>query len=266
MLDALAVFSRWWKRIITITALATVLAAVVSLLLPPRYVSVATALPASSFAADKAAIFNSNIQQLYSSLGTADDLDRIVGTARLDTIYIAAAKDLSLAKRWGFEKVEFYKAVQKLKRQSNISKSEWGELKIKVWDSDRNVAAQAANALLEKLQQLHQSLQNQSNRLVLHKLWEVYQQTRQQDTPIQHTPSTAAPAMQAERLKDYDRLLAEYNLMVAANPPVLLVVEAARPASQADNLEKLAYVLVTFFAALLFSLLLAVYSEGKKAS
>jgi hypothetical protein len=56
------------------------LAAVIAALLPRKYVSVVTALPTSSIASDKGAIFN-NIQQLYSALSTPDDLDCIFGTA-----------------------------------------------------------------------------------------------------------------------------------------------------------------------------------------
>src|SRR6476659_998256 len=101
MPDFIAVFSRWWKRIIAFTILATLVAVSIALVLPPKYLSVATALPASSFAADKSTVFNTNIQELYSALGTADDLDRIIGTAHLDTIYIATVYDLNLAVHYG---------------------------------------------------------------------------------------------------------------------------------------------------------------------
>src|SRR5215217_7660679 len=161
MPDFIAVFSRWWKQIAAITVLAIVVAVIVALLLPKKYMSVATALPASSFAADKSTIFNSNIQELYSALGTADDLDRIIGTARLDTIYIATVNELNLAAHYGLEKAHEAKAVHKLKNNTSVSKSEWGELKLKVWDKDRNYAAHIANILLQKLQSLHQNLNNQ---------------------------------------------------------------------------------------------------------
>lgn len=258
MPDIIAVFNRWWKWITAITVLSTIVAVVIVLLLPKRFVSIATALPASSFAADKSTIFNPNIQELYSALGTADDLDRIIGTARLDTIYIATVNELNLAAHYGLKKNNAKEhAVQKLKRHTVINKSEWGELKIKAWDSDRNYAARLANTLLQNLQNLHQSLRNQSNQLVLQKLKETYQLLQQTDTTAK---KTAQPAQSPV----YEKLLSEYSLMVAANPPVLLVVEAARPALYADNSEKWASVLVAFFAALIFSFLLALYTEGKK--
>lgn len=262
MPDVFAVFSRWWRWIATFTVVATLIAGVIVLLLPPKYVSIATALPASSFAADKGAIFNANIQQLYSSLGSPDDLDRIIGTARLDTIYITAVGALNLTAHYGCTgKNARAQAVQKLKRHTMVSKSEWGELKVKVWDSDRTVAAQAANALLKNLQQLHQELQNKSNQVVLQKLKEVYTTVQQKDTSLKNSMAAAAQRSQAQV---YETLLSEYSLMVATNPPVLLVVEGARPALHADTSQKWASVIATAFAALLFSLLLALYTEGKK--
>src|SRR6476620_4768446 len=261
MPDLLFVLRRWWKRIITLTVAATVLAAVVALLLPKKYVAIATALPASSFAADKATVFNTNIQELYSALGTADDVDRIIGTAQLDTIYIATVYDLNLAVHYGFaaDANGIERAVRKVKHHTSVTKSEWGELKIKAWDSDRNMAAQIANTLLQKLQGLHQALRNQSNQLVLQKLQEAYH-TIQYDTATRLNTKDS-PVNQRQV---YAQLLSEYNLMVATNPPALLVVESARPALYPDHSEKTASVILTFFAALLFSSLTALYVEAKK--
>lgn len=261
MPDVIVVLGRWGKWIATVTVAATLLAVVIAVLLPKKYLSVVTALPASSMATDKATVFNTNIQELYSSLGTADDLDRIIGTAHLDTIYIAVANELNLAAHYRSTKD---KAVQKLKRNTVVSKSEWGELKLKVWDGDRNMAAQVANALLKKLQELHQALQNRSNQMILQRLKETYSLALRQTDTTRAAMALPANAMQSGQLRDYEKLLSEYNLMVTTNPPVLLVVENARAARRADTAGKWIAVVVTFFAAFLFSSLLALYAEGKK--
>lgn len=265
MPDVFAVFSRRWKSIAAFTLVATVIASTIALVLPKKYVSTATALPASSFANDKSTIFNSNIQELYSTLGTADDLDRILGTARLDTIYIATVNTLQLASHYGLgsgpEALDA--AVSKLKKNTSILKSEWGELKVKVWDEDPNSAAQIANTLLQTLQHLHQNLSNQSNQLVLQKLKEAYT-IHPTDTTKKPVVATAMQSVGDPQAQVYERLMNEYSLMVATNPPVLLVVENARPAPYPDNTVKWAAVLVAFFAAALFSFLLALYAEAKK--
>jgi uncharacterized protein involved in exopolysaccharide biosynthesis len=152
--------------------------------------------------------------------------------------------------------------VQKLKRHSSVAKSEWGELKIKVWDEDRNRAAEIANALLQRLGALHQELQNRSNQLVLQTLKES-RSMAQKDTAANGARFTEG-VTRSGTMQEHENLVAEYSLMVAANPPALLVVEPARPPLYANTKENMAYVLLTFFAAFLFSLLLSFYMEGKE--
>jgi uncharacterized protein involved in exopolysaccharide biosynthesis len=264
MPDVIAVMRRRWRTVVVITAMATTLAAIIAWLLPAKYLSIVTALPASSFHADRASIFNKNIQELYSSLGTTDDLDKFIGTAQLDTLYHATVNDLRLTEHYRFDNTRngTERAVQKLKRNSSINKSEWGELKIKVWDEDRNRAAQIANALLERLGSLHQELQNRSNQLVLQTLKDRHRLLQQTDTA--GNVKTIRSVAQAGKLQEYENLVAEYSLMVAANPPALLVVEPARPPLYADTTEKLAWVLLSFFAAFVFSVLLSFYMQGKQ--
>ncbi|MGZ3939284.1 MAG: Wzz/FepE/Etk N-terminal domain-containing protein, partial [Flavisolibacter sp.] len=96
MPDLLLVFSNRWKLVTAITLCATVLALIIAMLSPKKYLSTATALPVNSVTADKARIFNSNIEALYSDFGTPDELDRLEGTARLDTIFIAASEKFNL--------------------------------------------------------------------------------------------------------------------------------------------------------------------------
>lgn len=96
MPDLLFVLAQRWKLVLSITILTTVLALIVALLTPKKYLSVATALPVNSVTADKARIFNANVQALYSDFGLPDELDRLEGTAQLDTIFIAASKEFDL--------------------------------------------------------------------------------------------------------------------------------------------------------------------------
>src|SRR3954463_485504 len=103
MPDLLHVFARKWKLIFTITLLATIVATVAALFSPKRFLSVATALPANSMIADKARIFNPNIEELYSDFGTPDELDRLEGTAALDTIFIATSDEMKLAEHYSLE-------------------------------------------------------------------------------------------------------------------------------------------------------------------
>ena len=79
MPDIIDLIKNWWKQMFAVVILSLLAIGIITFLKPRQYLSVATAVPASSFAADKSKIFNENIQALYSTLGTADDLDMIVG-------------------------------------------------------------------------------------------------------------------------------------------------------------------------------------------
>ena len=277
MPDLFFVFTRRWKLIILITIVATLLALGAAMISPKKYLSVATALPANSVLSDKARIFNSNVQSLYSDIGTADELDKIEGTATLDTIYIKTSKDYNLAGHYliADSGESIYKAAIELKNNSRISRSAYGELKVKVWDKDRNLAAALANSLLQNLQFLHQHLQNQGNSIVLQRIKEDYAAKRklyQQLNDSVHSRSSAEnnDIFKAElgglmdQIQQDDKLIGQYQLALNTNPQVLLTVENARPSLWPDKPKVLETVLLTFFASFLFSYLISLLLESKK--
>ena len=283
MPDLLFVFSKRWKLVTAITLCATAIAFIVALLSPSKYLSVATALPVNSVTADKARIFNSNVEALYSDFGTPDELDKLEGTARLDTIFIAAAEKFNLGEHYSYGNSNegIYLAAVKLKKNSKIARSSYGELKVKIWDVDRILAANMANFLMQKIQELHQHLQNESNLLVLQKLKEQYaaKQTEylQLADSLGAQPNNGTVAARSDLLKaranglsqqvqEYEKMIGEYQLAVTANAPVLLVVENARPSFWPDEPKVLVITLLVFFVAFIFSVVLALLMESRKRS
>ena len=182
MPDLINVFAKRWKMILLLTAAAGIIALLFSLLSPKKYLSVATALPVNVMVNERSRIFSDNIQVLYSDFGTPDELDKIEGTAALDTIYLAAASSLQLDKHYDINagNESLYNAALILRKNSKISRSGYGELKIKVWDKDNAMAAMIANTLLQKIQQLHQRLQNENSKLILERLKNDYAAKQQQ--------------------------------------------------------------------------------------
>jgi capsular polysaccharide biosynthesis protein len=274
MPDLFYIFSKRWKQVLLITAFVTIIAAVVSLLLPKQYLSTVTALPANSLNADKSAFFNPNIQHLYSYLGTADELDKFEGTARLDTLYKATAQELSLAKHYNLD--EQYKVVKELKKNTKISRTEYGELRIKVWDKEASMAANIANSLYKNLQEIHQNLQNQASKIILERLYINYDSLRNiSSTANKSKIDTSAdlsdgkeqrvPAsLNAEYLNQHQKLISEYQMHVNLNPPTLLLVETASASGKPDKPMIPEIIVVTFFAVFLISLLVVVFLESRK--
>jgi len=273
MPDLIYVLTKRWKLVTSITLITVIVALIVALLSPKKYLGVATALPANSMIADKARIFNQNIRELYSDFGTVDELDKLEGTGKLDTLFLAAAETFSLDEHYkiGSSAESLYDAALKLKRNSKIARSGYGELKVKVWDTNKNLCAQLANFLMKKIEEIHQHLQNESNILVLAKIKEAFIQKQKEFNQVSDSSISPSPvidkaklALVTEQLQMYEKMIDEYQLAIATNAPVLLVVENARPALWPDRPRILQIALLSFFGAFIFSFFIAVFIESKK--
>ncbi len=298
MPDLIAVVARRWMFLFGFAAAAMALALLGVLLSPKKYASTATAIPANSVMADKARIFNQNIEALYSSLGSPDELDRIEGTASLDTIYLAVAGARNLVAHYELSGKEAaaYKAALKLKKNANISRSAYGELKVKAVDKDPAMAAQLANDLMAQLQGIHQRLLTQSDSLVLQRLRADLQAKRAQrvetitrmntrsdvDTTSNGTARQPSPRNYAEeavnaeyisasndvwqqQLREQERLIQQYELSMTAAPQALIVVEPARPSIEPDGPKLLVTLVLAFVGGLLFALLLTLFLHSRKS-
>ncbi len=259
MPDLFDIIKRWWKYMISFVIITIVLVGIIVFLKPKLYLSTATAIPASSYATDKGKVFNENIQALYSAFGDADDLDLILGTSELDTIYIAVSADNNLKEHYqisGEGPEAIRKAADCLRKKSRVVKSGYGELKVKVWDGNNNIAANLANDLLDKLAEMHRNLRSQSNESTLQSLLDG------RNKILAGKDSTGAQSL--SQVFEYDKLINEYRIMVDSKPSVLVTVEKARPALYPSKPRKKQIIAASAVLAFIFSLLVALVLERRK--
>jgi len=280
MPDIFYLVGKWWKQMLIGVFICLLAVGLIVFLQPRLFLSVATALPASSVLADKGAIFNENIEGLYSTIGSADDLNRIIGTAELDTVYLAVTDEFNLFDHYKLTKSKNarIKAGKELKENSQVIKSEYGELKVKVWDTDKKLAPQLANSILDKLAIIYQDLQNWNNHASVKSLQSGREKIIREMDSIKillssitllagaPDPYTARLNVLSGQLAKYEKLINEYQLVLDNKPPVLMVVERAKPALRPDKPKRMQIMIVTGFASLLFALLLAVILERKKGN
>ncbi len=141
-------------------------------------------------------------------------------------------------------------------------KSEYGELKVKVWDTDKNLAPQLANAVLDQLQTIHSRLQNNSNEVILEGLLK-----RKEKLVLQIDSANISPEKRTgfkEQLAQYEKYISEYQLMIDTKPPALIVIEKAKAAESHDRPRRMQFIIAAAFLAFLFSLLVAVVLDRKK--
>ena len=279
MPDPFDIISRWWKYILLLVLISVSTAAVIVFLKPSKWLATATALPAATYATDKAGIFSENLQVLYPDLGTPDDLDKIVGTSFLDTVYFFVTDKLTLASYYDVNDENKILARQRaaaiLKQNTKVIKSDYGELKVKVWDKDRNKAADLANAVLEKLQSINQEVMNTNNRLVLEQIKKEYGIKQKEfinvsDT-IQRLPeSNQKTILMIKRdallhqLSQFEKLSGEYELMVKANPQALITIERARSSLYPDKPKRLQVIIATAILSFIFAILTILILERRK--
>jgi len=260
--------------VIVISLLA---AATIIFLQPRQYLSVTTAVPANSLSADKAKIFNSNIEALYPNIGLPDDLDMILGTARLDTVYLAVTDQFNLFDHYKTSTGRNIRteSARLLKKYTRVMRSEYGELQVKVWDTDKDLAPQLANAIMTKLESIHNVLQNENNLQALQSLQLGIKkiQTDIDSINLLHNIILTEQAEESysihrkvllSQLEEYQKLAGEYQLLTNTGSQVLLVVEKARPATRPDKPDWIKTIVATAFLSLIFALLAALVMEKRK--
>jgi uncharacterized protein involved in exopolysaccharide biosynthesis len=266
MPDITYLLKRWGKQMLGVVLLSVLVVGVITFLKPKQFLSVATSVPASSFAADKSRVFSENIQALYSTLGTADDLDMIVGTANLDTVYLAVTDLFNLYDHYKMSEkgnAARTKAASQLKKNTKVMKSEYGELKVKVWDTDKDLAPQLANAIMDKLQSIHQDLQSAGNMATLKGL-KLAKERMNPQADSAFTPENAE--IHKKKNQQYDKMIDEYQLMVDTKPPSLIIVEKAKTSQWHDRPKRVQIMIATAILSLLFALFAALIMERRKTS
>lgn len=259
MPDLFELLRQWWKQMFAVVIVSLLVIGTITFLKPRQYLSVATAVPASAYSTDKGAIFNENIQGLYSALGNPDDLDLVLGTAALDTVYIAIASAFDLKDHYKIHEgpEAILKTAIELRKKTKVMKSEYGELKVKVWDVDKQLAANLANAIMDNLKEIHANLRSVSNSLTLEGLVDG-------KNKLINMPDSSASLKQSQ-LVEYEKLIGQYQLMIDSKPAVLITVEKAKPALWPDKPRRKQVLVATALLSFLFSFFAALILESRKS-
>ncbi|GAB4093134.1 GumC domain-containing protein [Flaviaesturariibacter terrae] len=276
MPDFLTLFRRWWKLIAGLVLLVAIVSAGILLTLERQYMGMVVALPGTSINFDKSKIFSENIQGLYPSLGGPDDIDRILGTAALDTLFFQLIRENDLVNHYRLSKskLPLYQAMKELRENVDVSKDEYNQLRIRVFDRDKYLAARMANSLFDKFQKMHQRLQSASNERILANLQQHYDALQAEylkgSDSLQRTGDARRQLLQVrndaiiKELGEYQRLINEYTLVVNTKPSVLLLVEAARPGFKPERPKLLPLFAMATFVALVFAIVLVLFLESRK--
>ncbi len=273
----MAVLQKRWRTILFCVVAGAVVAAVTVFLVPKYFRSTATIVSANPMLADKARLFNTNIQNLYSYFGSGDDLDRIYGVADMDTTYKKIVDQFSLVSYYELSNDSLpilrKKAVTCLRKDLSCQKTEQGQLKIICWTKDKQLSSNIANRMVAIVEETEAAVweknYNQSLEKIKNSVSSMEQDYRSLGDSISKFTNAnrelAVIQMQTltEQIKQYRKTADEFKLAAQTPPAVLYVMEAATPAAKAERPDKLMIILAVCLAGFLFGCLFILVNNRK---
>jgi capsular polysaccharide biosynthesis protein len=247
-------FRKHTKFLAMIILLPVLTALILSVLLPKKYVSRASILPVNSRLADKARFTADEIAELYSAFGSGDDLDRLFATARSNTVMLKMVDSFNLTGYYKLKQKKSYAreaAAKKLISESDIRKTEYGELQIRVWDKDSVMAADICNAIVDRVDKMHKELYQGFYAGSLQKLELIYAQKLSQVRAASVNPEkNDSSLMLSDELAQYRKSITDFRMAMQNPPPTLMVLEKAYPQVKPDKPDLLLNVLLTFLVSM----------------
>jgi uncharacterized protein involved in exopolysaccharide biosynthesis len=230
--------------IISFTLVATLTALVVSLFLPREYVSQASLLPANSKLMDQQRLFGTQVQELYSAYGSPEDLDRLFATMRSGAVLHRVAEDLALVNHYGFsgKKNARQQAQKKLEKNTKMIRSEYGELRLSVWDEDPAMAEKIASAIIARTQAVFDEMFNLYYDRSIGNLSRELARVKADTTNI------------TSRTADLEKRIAEYEVTKLDPPAAFFVMEKPAVSTLPDKPNYLLNLGAAFLASLFTAL------------
>jgi capsular polysaccharide biosynthesis protein len=251
-----------------------VAAAIVFFVMPPRFKSTAVVVAANPVLADKARLYNDNVEQLYSTFGGEDDLNRLYGIASLGTTYNILVKKFALIKHYEIEgnniELNTRKAVEELKDDVDLVKDELYQLKISVTTKDKRLSAAIANSLVDIVQEMAQDLWKKSYESTLQTISGASADLEKQYNLSADSTGTNTQLAQVKRqgfleqIQQNEKIASQLKIAIANNTPALLVMERAYPSAKADKPKKLLVILAALLSALAFSIIAVLVFERRQ--
>lgn len=277
LLDTVAVLQKRWKTILWFVIVTVVVSAVTVFLVPKYYKSGSLLVSANPALADKARMFNNQIQGLYSYFGSGDDLDRINAVADMDTTYQQLVDEFDLIGYYQLKDDSLAllrrNAMLHLRKDLTIQKTEQAQLKIICWTKDKELSSKLVNRMVAIVQETetaiwqknYQQSVEQLNQSITHREaeYQLLSDSISKTSGGKHELGMAKLQTLLEQIKQYRKTSDEFALAAATRPAAFYVMENAVPAAKAERPDKLGIILASLIAGFIFSCLLMLVSDRK---
>jgi tetratricopeptide (TPR) repeat protein len=267
------------KLIIGFVVISLVITSITLFIVPKYYRSTSVVVAANPALADKARLFNKNIEGLYSNYGSSDDLDRIYGIANLDTTFKTIIREFNLIQYYKLKEdsadLNERKALLYLRDDLILQKTELNQLKIMVLTKDKILSAKIVNRVVSFVHEILQNVWRKSYQSSLKHLqysitlFEKEYKNLSDSIVNNSTNSTIVQLLSnkknvlLDQINEYQKAANEFALAIQNNPPALIEIEKGYPSAKADKPKKLEVLTAAFFISFIFACLLVLFYKRK---
>jgi hypothetical protein len=281
LMDVIAVLQKRWKSVSIFVLISLVIAAATLWVVPKYYRASIVVMPASPVLADKARLFNTNIQSLYSFFGNGDDTETLMGIAQLDTNYYQLIDEFKLINYYDAkgetDQIKRKSCLKLLQKDIEVSKTEFNQLKIVVWNKQADQSVAIANRLIDLVQQTEQNVWKQAYQNSVNRLQESIADLENQYKNIADSLQVNSSSFRKdmfetqrqsilEQIKIYQKSVNEFKLAIATTPASLYVIEKAMPSASPDKPVFIMSLIMVLFASIAFGIIAALIFERKESA
>lgn len=202
----------------------TLLAAVLSLLLPKAYKAQSVLIPVNSRLGDKGRFTGDEIAELYSLFGSGDDLDRLHEAALSEDVYRSLVDSLGLVRHYVIRPdapAAAEKAKKRLQTLTDVRKTENGALQVRAWDKDPAIALAIVQGITSSLDRTYRELHRTYYQGIV--------------ASVSRSLATMMDSTDEETQQLYRKSLTEARIALDNPPPVFAEIEHPVLAVKADR-------------------------------
>lgn len=259
-----------WKFILLFTIGSVVMTAVAIVFIPPKYTAITKVLPGNAVLADKARLFNADLQHLYSFFGSGDDLDRLMSMTSMDTSLKQVIRQFHLIDYYQVKEQDpnlgMYKTIRHFKKDLHLVKTVNNEMELSCTHTNKDTAAAIVNFMAEqtatKMQTIWKEQYAKISTSLDSSLANLTNQYNSLAASSNNTDAVAKTKMGVllTQIEQFNKLSIETKIAANTTPAAMIVLEKATPPAKISWPDKTVVLPLSALLGCLFSILLVLVS------
>lgn len=265
-----AVIWNRWKFILFFTIGSVVMTAVAIVFIPPKYTAITKVLPGNAVLADKARLFNADLQHLYSFFGSGDDLDRLMSMTSMDTSLKQVIRQFHLIDYYQVKEQDpnlgMYKTIRHFKKDLHLVKTVNNEMELSCTHTNKDTAAAIVNFMAEQTATKMQTIWKEQYAKISTSLDSSLANLTNQYNALAASSNNTDAVAKAKmgvlltQIEQFNKLSIETKIAANTTPAAMIVLEKATPPAKISWPDKTVVLPLSALLGCLFSILLVLVS------